>query len=134
MLYESLEELCGKVSKELEKANGKLSGTMSAGDVEYIDKLTHTLKSIKTTMAMMDADEGYSSDAYGNTGGTRGYSHRTYPRRDSMGRYSRRGYSRNGYSMDGGEMVEELRDLMESAPDERTKREFHKFIEKIENM
>lgn len=45
-------------------------------------------------------------------------------RRDSMGRYSR----------DSQMMVQELRELMEDAPDERTKMEFQKFIQKIEQM
>ena len=47
-------------------------------------------------------------------------------RRDSMGRYSR-----------GGEtemMVQELRELMENAPDENTRMEFQRFIQKIEQM
>lgn len=63
-------------------------------------------------------------------------------KRDSMGRYSRerggnysreRGYSRN-YSMDGEEMVDELRNLMENAPDDRTRMEFEKMISKMEQM
>jgi hypothetical protein len=45
-------------------------------------------------------------------------------RRDSMGRYS----------SDNRMMVEELRDLMNEAPDERTKTEFKRFIEKMEQM
>lgn len=45
-----------------------------------------------------------------------------------MGRYSSR-----GYSMDD-DMVAELRELMQNAPDERTKQEFKRFIEKIERM
>ena len=44
-------------------------------------------------------------------------------RRDSMGRYSR----------DDG-MIRELRELMEEAPDERTKMEFERFIRKMESM
>lgn len=52
-------------------------------------------------------------------------------RRDSMGRYS----SEGGYSMaDSEEMVQNLRELMEEAPDERTKKEFQKFIQKVEMM
>lgn len=47
-------------------------------------------------------------------------------RRDSMGRYSRGDESEM--------MVEELRELMEDAPNERTKMEFQKFIQKIEQM
>lgn len=46
-----------------------------------------------------------------------------------MGRYT----SRRGYSYDDG-MIEELRSLMENAPDERTKSEFRQFISKIEKM
>ena len=46
-----------------------------------------------------------------------------------MGRYS----GEQGYSRNGG-MVEELRELMQDAPDERTRQEFKRFIEKIETM
>ena len=49
-------------------------------------------------------------------------------RRDDMGRYSR-----NRYSYDGN-MISELRNLMEEAPDERTKQEFKRFIQKMESM
>lgn len=53
-------------------------------------------------------------------------------RRDSMGRYAR---NEGEYSMaDSEEMVQNLRELMEEAPDEMTKREFQKFIQKIEMM
>jgi hypothetical protein len=148
-LYEDLEELCETVSGEIEKANQKVrgaNGTLSAGDVEYLDKLTHMMKSIKTTMAMMDS-EGYSSRPYydgsyastgmNTMGGSyaRGYSNgsyargRRYAKRDSMGRYSSRGYSR-----DNGEMIESLRELMEDAPDDKTRQEFQRFITKMESM
>ena len=55
-------------------------------------------------------------------------------RRDSRGRYSSR-YSReyrDGYS--GHDMIGELKELMEDAPDERTRVEFDKFIRKMEMM
>lgn len=51
-------------------------------------------------------------------------------KRDSMGRYS----SEGGYSMAGDEMIDELRDLMQDAPDEQTRMEFQRFIQKIEQM
>jgi hypothetical protein len=38
------------------------------------------------------------------------------------------------YSSDNDMLVEELRSLMEDAPDERTKMEFQKFITKMEQM
>jgi hypothetical protein len=47
-----------------------------------------------------------------------------------MGRYS----SEGGYSQAMDDMADELRSLMEDAPDERTKQEFQKFIKKIEQM
>lgn len=51
-------------------------------------------------------------------------------RRDSMGRYS----SERGYSRDGREMAEELRDLMEDAPDESVRSDLERIIRKVENM
>ncbi len=115
-LYQELEELCETVSKELEDANSKTrGGKLSMGDLDYLDKLTHTLKSIKTTMAMLES--GYSAD--------RRYSGRySGERRDSMGRYSR----------DNSELVHKLRELMYSAPDDRTRQEFQDFVSRIESM
>ena len=146
MLYEDLEELCHAVEKDLEKTNEKLrmsGGEMSGSDLEYVDKLTHTLKSIKTTMAMMDAEEnGYSHDGRGMSDGNysghyapsgryyNGYSYAggrgRNARRDSMGRYSR------GYSRGNDEMLEQVRDLMEQSPDDQTKRDFQKILDRLE--
>lgn len=160
MDYEKdLHELCETLSREIGETNEKIrkaGGKLSAGDLEYVDKLTHALKSVKATMKMME-DEGYSGYyPYAFEGGNMGSSNRgsyrggsnrgsyndggsyrggSYARgrgsnanRDSRGRYSNEGYSR------GGDMVEELRELMEDAPDERTKQEFQRFISKIESM
>ena len=131
-MYDELKHICEILENELANVNKKLDksdGVLSGDDISYIDKLTHSIKSIKTTIAMMEAEEGesgrYSMPHYGgyNYGGS-------YRRgRDSMGRYT----SRRGYSYDDG-MIEELRSLMESAPDERTKSEFRQFIAKMEKM
>lgn len=145
-----LHELCETLSREIGEANEKIraaGGKLSAGDLEYVDKLTHALKSVKATIGMMEDEDGYSGyypmwrGAYadGTNGGTMGGTfNRSYrgsyrgsyaQRRDSRGRYS----NERGYSRDGG-MVEELRGLMEEAPDEKTRQEFQRFIEKIERM
>lgn len=50
-------------------------------------------------------------------------------RRDSRGRYS----GDYGYSRHTG-LTEELYGLMEDAPDERTRREFERFIARLESM
>ena len=121
--YEDLHELCDTLSEELAEANEKIrsaGGKMSAGDLETIDKLTHALKSIKTTMDMMDG--GYSRE--GRYSGR--YSGARNARRNSMGRYSR--YSRDN------DMIAELRELMDGAKDDRTRQEFQKFIDKMEQM
>ena len=56
-------------------------------------------------------------------------------RRDSMGRYSREGgYSRYPMSYGSDEMVQELRELMEEAPDQQTRQEFQRLIQKLEQM
>lgn len=67
----------------------------------------------------------------------RGGSYRSYARgrggnarRDSMGRYSRE----DGYSTANDEMIDELHELMQEAPDEQTRKEFQKFIQRIESM
>lgn len=122
-----LHDLCETISKEIGEANDKIrnaGGKLSAGDVEYIDKLTHTLKSIKSTIAMME-DEGYSNRSYPDS--YRGYSrNRSYARkRDGMGRYSGRGYSR-----DSG-LADELRELMQDAPSD-IKHDLQRIADKLE--
>lgn len=83
-----MEELRKMLCAELEKITKK--GELSAGSLDVVDKLTHSIKSIDTIMAMEDA--GYSNES--------GYSYAR--RRDSMGRYSRNdgSYGRGG-SYDG---------------------------------
>lgn len=131
---EDLHELCETISREIREANEKIrsaGGKLSAGDVDYINKLSHTLKSLKTTIAMMEAEDGESGRYMPHSGYGNSYNYGgSYRRgRDSMGRYT----SRRGYSYDDG-MMDELRTLMESAPDERTKAEFRQFITKLEKM
>ena len=108
-----MEELRDMLCEELEEVTRK--GELSAGSLDVVDKLTHSIKSIDTILAMQG--NGYSS--------ARGR------RRDSMGRYSRTPYMYDDkYSM----LVSELHELMESAPDEKTRMEFKKFIHKMEEM
>lgn len=151
-LYKLKETLCAELEEYAKK------GKMSAGDLEIVDKLSHSIKNIDKIIEKYDESEysgamgysnrmnygrgGYSNerggrDGYSNERG--GYSNENYSmardgrgrgsnaRRDSRGRYSSEGYS-------GHDMVMELRDLMEDAPDERTRMEFEKFIRKMEQM
>ena len=123
---ETLHDLCEVISRELEDANEKIrkaGGKISAGDLEYIDKLTHSLKSIKTTIAMMEAEDedGYSNRGYmPYYGGGMSYAGRMNAKRDSMGRYSRnRGYS---YAEDMEATKDEMRELAQKMPEEHRRK------------
>lgn len=137
-----LHDMCEVISEEISEANRKIQqggGKLSAGDIDYIDKLTHALKSIKTTIAMMESEDGYSGrymPVYGTTyqRGSRNSNRRSYrgpQRRDGMGRYSRE----DGYSYDDGiaEIVEEMRGMMDTLPDEK-RREVERFVNKMDRM
>ena len=106
-----LYELKDRLMKELEEYGRK--GDLSAGSLEVVDKLAHTVKNLCKVIEDME-DEGYSN-TYG----------RSYARkRDSMGRYSRDGYS----------MARRLRDMSYDAPDEQTRREMERLASKVETM
>ena len=142
---ETLHELCEIVSRELEDLHEKIrkaGGQMSAGDLEMLDKLTHTLKSIKTTIAMMEADDGYSGRGYMPTyyggrsyadgNGMTGNSYargRSNARRDSMGRYSR-----GGYSYDDGmtDLLEQMRGMIHELPEEK-RRKAQRLMDELEH-
>lgn len=85
------------------------------------------------------AREGGSS--YGRDRGGSSYESRgrgSNAQRDSKGRYSSgRGYSRyvrDDYSMATDEVIEDLRELMDGAPDQRMKQELQRIITKVEQM
>lgn len=132
-----MHKLCEYIDKELEELEHKagVGQKLSAGEIQYGDMLAHFKKSLLTNDAMEGYDDEYSNDnramrdnrsmrsmrgnsmARGRTGNVR---------RDSMGRYSR------DDALD--DMVDELEDLMEKAPDEQTKKEFRRFINKVQSM
>lgn len=94
--------LCDELDQFVKR--GKIE---SINDLDAIDKLTHSIKSIDTIIAMEEA--GYSNDySYGRGRGMNA-------RRDSMGRYSSgnlTGYSR-GHSRDDikAEIMDKLHEL-----------------------
>ena len=139
-MHKLMEYVCDEM-KELERKAEK-DGKLSMAEMQYLDTLAHTKKNLLKSDEM--SEEGYSGMMYPRYYGDDRMDGRSYRdersyaddrsyarnrRRDSMGRYSRR-----GYSMAADDMMDELRELMEKAPDEMTKREFRKFIDKIETM
>ena len=135
-----MDKLIDYICTELEDLERKAEkGKLSMAEMQYVDLLAHAKKNLLKGDEMMDG-ESYAYEYSRERGGNRGGSHTNdeymnargrgrNARRDSRGRYS------NGrYMMDAGDMVEELRELMEDAPDERTRMEFQRFIQKMEQM
>lgn len=130
---DDLYALCDIICREIGEANGKIhtsGGKLTAGDIDYVDKLTHALKSIQCSIAMMETDDGYSNRNYSNGGNSYARGRNRNVNRDSLGRYSRE----NGYSRASDEMMRKLHDLMQETPDEKIRAEFQRFISKMENM
>lgn len=129
-IYKLKDMLCD----ELEEYGKR--GELSAGSLDIIDKLSHALKSVTTIIAMEDADGDYSGNTYPRGDGRRSYrsyaSGRRNARRDSMGRYSRE-YNRD-YSGAVEDMVSQLRDMMDEAPDQTTRSEIQRLVSKMEKM
>ena len=90
-----MHKLRDMLEKELHTITDK--GELSAGSLDIIDKLTHSIKSIDTIMAM----EGSSHDGY----------------------YSRDGYSRDRYAYDDGNSYRRKRDSMGRYSSEYSRRE-----------
>lgn len=133
-MYKLKDMLC----EELEKITKK--GELSAGSLDAVDKLTHSIKSIDTIIAMEEysEDDGMTyegSYARGGRGGNRGNSNARGQKRDSMGRYSRNSYrgSYDGYSreeeMDNLKM--ELQGLLEDAESEEERKMIRKWIKQV---
>lgn len=59
-------DTCEMLCRELADANDKVkkAGKLTSGDLEYIDRLTHAIKSLKTVIAMEEANgtSGYYYD------------------------------------------------------------------------
>lgn len=148
-----LYELKEKLMDNLEDYSKK---EMTASNLEVVDKLSHAIKNI--CKIIEDAEESeysgrggsyadgmgggsyargrYSRDGRGGSSYARGgrYSREGGSYADGRGRGSQANRDSMGRYSSGGGMVEELRELMEDAPDEKTRMEFEKFIRKMESM
>lgn len=128
-IYEMKEAVAyeiGEANKRIEQSGGKLSKE----DLDIVDKLSHAMKSLVTTCAMLEAEEeGYSSDympgqSYRGRERRDGYSGEGYSGR---GRYSRESRNSYGYSR-MGDMNDRLRQMMDEAPDENTRMVIRKLM------
>ena len=152
---DTLYELCETVNIELDEYNKKIqnaNGKMNMSDLEVLDKLTHTLKSIKAVIAMLEAqDSSYSGHFWdgryyydggtsmegssnrgsyegGSSNGSYGRGRGSHANRDRMGRYAERGYSRADAQED---FRTELEELMSKAPDEQSRKKIEKLMSEM---
>lgn len=154
---EILHKLCEALMDELEEYSIRVEKAdgMSTSDLEAVDKLSHALKSIKTTIAMIESEEedgnsyrGGNSNRYmpmpwygrmsyeGGRGGQGGNSNRGGMSSARRGR-ANNPTGRNQYSRDGGYSYAEedfetaLKEAMEAAPDEHMRDKLQRIINEV---
>ncbi len=100
--YTALEK---KIDREIDDLSHK---DLNGQSLEILDKMAHTLKSLKTIDAMEEA--GYSEDdGYHYDGMSYARGRGRYANRDSMGRYAETRYMRDDGYMDNDEYPERRR-------------------------
>lgn len=152
-----MDKLIKYVCDELDKIEQMAaSGKLSFSDIEYADKLAHLKKNLLKADELMEGYSGenrgmdsFRSGIYSRRGnsydgrGGRGSSFDDRGRgsnaqRDSRGRYSSADnysrYLRDDYSMDAGEVVDDLKELMNQAPDDRMRQKIKEIMNKVEEM
>lgn len=146
-LYDELEKTCERATKELCDLNNRLEtnkNMISPTDVDMMDKLTHTIKSIKKVMTILDEydenqnrysggmyytqpmwDRGYSGNSYHGT--------YTVATGDPGHSYSGRRSSRHMYSRDTerDNMMSELDNMLNNARDDREADLIRKVMSKL---
>lgn len=125
-MHKLMEYICSEL-EDLERKVEK-GDSLSMSEIQYMDTLLHAKKNLLKSDEMYEEGEygnsGYGRGEYGRGGYGRSYRARgrgSNARRDSRGRYA-----------DGGTMSDTLRDMMDDAPDDNTRMEFQRFIDKLE--
>ena len=118
-------------------------GEMTSGTLEVVDKLSHAIKNLCKIIEAYEEEE-YSMASGSYTGGSyEGMGGGQYNRGGSYARGGRRGGRRGGANQYGSyaggysrdhEMIAELKELMQDAPNEHVRKEFERFINKVESM
>ena len=142
------------IEEKMKKAGG---GKVSMSDLDYVHKITDTIKNIDKIEMLEDGGYSEATDFMGE-GRMYGTSY-ARRKRDSMGRYSRdggmsyeggssyddgrggmntsRGGNRGGgYSREGAkaDMIDKAEEMMEMASTERERQAIREFIKKLEHM
>lgn len=132
-----VEDLKEMLCDELDKIASK--GELTAGSLDTVDKLSHSLKSVLTIMAMEGYGDSYDDWSYEDgsyeRGGNRGGGRSNRRGRDSMGRYTSRSYARNGRSrrMYSGDDMEKVTEMMNEVEDPKVRQALQKALDKMED-
>ena len=141
-LIREISELKETIGNEIAEANQQIKksgGDLNSADIEMIDKLAHSMKSLVSTCIMLEDEENGYSEGYSqyNRGGyaaRRGYSREGRENREnrenrggSYNRYSRE--NRGGYSR-AEEWNDHLRMMMDEAPDEQTRMDIKRMMDR----
>ena len=121
-LYELKEMLCDEL-----KEYGKKGELKNAGTLDVVDKLAHTVKNLDKIIEAYDEGES-NMYPYAYDDGMNGRSMR-YSRNYRGGSYAQRRDSMGRYSRDG--IADKLRDLMEEAPDEKTRQDIQRIVDRM---
>lgn len=127
-----------KLCRELEEYSQR--SRFDASNIQIIDTLAHTIKNLNKILDhenvgnYSEAPHMRGSYSYGrNNGYSNGYNYGSS--RYNMGDWRANDYNMAGrYSMSNDEMMKTLTRLMNEAPDERTRMEFQKFMNHMEQM
>lgn len=131
-MHKLLDFVCDEL-KDLEKKAD--NGGLNLTEVQYADTLAHLKKNLMKAEEMEAEEYSSRGPMYGGYDGamTYGGSYRNSyargrrnARRDSMGRYSGENYSR-----EAEDMVSQLRDMMDTAPDEQTRMEIRRMVDRL---
>ena len=122
---------------------------LSSNSLQMIDTLAHACKNVCKIIEFCEQEDmgGMSNSrdrSYYGGGSNRSYDDGSYGY-DGDGSYgsyygdgmsNRRGRAANGrfVSRDGSDMARQLREMMNRAPDEHTRRELQHIVDKMENM
>lgn len=141
------------IERILEMADAEFGAMAKNGKFktrEEIDTVYKLMDIVKDGMCIIDMEEdgyeddmSYARDGRSYRGGSYRYDDGSYARgrgrnakRDNLGRYSREGSYRrmDGYSRADGkeEYIENLRDMMMDAPDEKTRQSIKRMIDEME--
>ena len=133
---ETLEKYCERIEKELDDEYKKIEklNPLPPAELEIVDKLLHSIKSVKTVLAMLeysDDEDGYSGKYYSAPSYTKRYisDDRRYSGDDYSGR--RRGYSRDSEKSD---MIRRLEGMMSRVRSDEEAQAINDALDVLERM